>query len=48
MGQGVPPGAPPMPKLKGETAHGNMIEEMGGYPHMFAHMSDYCVNCKKK
>lgn len=42
------PGAPgaPMPKLKGETAHGNMIEEMGGYPHMFAHMSDYCVNGK--
>lgn len=48
MGQGAPPGAPPMPKLKGETAHGNMIEEMGGYPHMFAHMSDYCINCKKK
>ncbi len=37
----------PMPKLKGETAHGNMIEEMGGFPHMFAHMSDYCLNCDK-
>lgn len=49
MGQGAPPGSPPMPKLKGETAHGNMIEEMGGYPHMFAHMNDYCINgkCKK-
>ena len=43
---------PPMPtaKLKGETAHGNMIESMGGFPHMHTHMSDFCINgnCGKK
>jgi hypothetical protein len=43
---------PPQPtaKLKGETAHGNMIESMGGFPHMHTHMASFCINgnCDKK
>jgi hypothetical protein len=46
---GQPNGGSPMPKYMGETAHGNMIEEMGSYPDFLTHMSDFCLNgnCKK-
>jgi len=41
---------PPTPKGKymGETAHGNMISELGGYPDIRAHMHNFCINppCK--
>ena len=43
---------PPQPtaKLKGETAHMNMIESMGGFPHIHSQMSHFCINgnCNKK
>lgn len=48
-GNGAPPGMPAMkPKFMGETAHANMIEEMGGFPDFLTHMSEYCLNCNKK
>lgn len=48
MGNGAPKKKPSI-KMKGDTAHGNMIEEMGSYPHMYENMKSHCSgkNCPK-
>jgi hypothetical protein len=45
---GTPNSSPGMKKFMGETAHGNMIESMSGYPEIHGYMVNHCLTCHDK